>query len=89
MGVLHSSDRKFVNCSQFKKEWAYRRIYHNLVGDDLVAKNLKEKCMNDEVGKMTRNKENLDVFWGMMNTCYQRLKKYKAEALKPLVEYWK
>jgi hypothetical protein len=69
-------DRKFVNCSQFEKEWwAYRRTYHNLVGYDLVAKNLREKCMTDEVGKMTRNKEKLDAFWGMMNTCYQRPKK--------------
>ncbi len=42
---------KFVNHLWFKKEWcAYRRTYHNIVGDYLVAKNLKVKCANDNLG---------------------------------------
>jgi hypothetical protein len=44
-------NRKFVNHLRFKKECcAYRRTCHNIVGDYLVAKNLKVKCTNDNLG---------------------------------------
>jgi hypothetical protein len=38
------------------------------VGDDLVAKNLREKCVNDKVRKVIGNVDNLDKMWGTMDT---------------------
>ncbi len=38
-------DGKFINYPYFKKEWcSYRSTYQDIVGDNLVANNLKEKC---------------------------------------------
>jgi hypothetical protein len=37
-------DGKFVNYLKFKCEWhAYRQTFHPMVGNDLVAKTLREK----------------------------------------------
>jgi hypothetical protein len=64
MGCPRFND-KFVTYPQFEKEWwAYRITHHDLVGGNLVAKNLRENCVNNEVRKMIRNKQNLDKMWG-------------------------
>jgi hypothetical protein len=38
--------------TSFKKELTFRRTYHGMADDDLVIKNLREKCVNNNVRKM-------------------------------------
>ncbi len=80
-------DWKLIHYPQFKKEWwVYRQNFLNMAEDDLVAKSLREKCMNEDVRRMISNKEDLDDIWDMLNTCYKRLEKYMSEALKVIIE---
>ncbi len=53
--------------------------------ENLVTKNLREKCMNQQVKKMTENIKSFSEIWQTMDTYYERPDKYIAEALKPLV----
>ncbi len=41
---------KFIIYPSFKEEyWAYRQTYHMMAEKNLVAKTLRERCVNDKV----------------------------------------
>jgi hypothetical protein len=46
-------------------------------------------CVNEDMRKMIGNIESLAEIWETVVTCYARLEKYIAEALKPVVEFRK
>ncbi len=46
-------------------------------------------CVNEDMRKMIENIESLAEIWETVVTCYARLEKYIAEALKPVVEFRK
>jgi hypothetical protein len=54
-----------------------------MLGENLVAKNLRQKCMNKDLRKMIENIESLNIIQETMEVCYEKLEKYTAEALKP------
>jgi hypothetical protein len=81
-------DGKYMNYTMFKKEWcAYLQTHQNLMGYNLMAKTLTEKCVNGEVRKMIRNVEDLVEIWDTLDTCYEKPKRYMSEALKPIIEF--
>jgi hypothetical protein len=47
-----------------------------MADDDLVIKNLREKCVNNNVRKITRNIENLGEMCTTMDIWYKRFEKY-------------
>jgi hypothetical protein len=49
---------KFVNYLKCESQ-AYQQTYHPMVGNDLVAKILREKCVSRDAQKMIGNLENL------------------------------
>ncbi len=59
-----------------------------MVEDGLVSMAQREKCLNKGVRKMIGNGED-DELWSTMVTCYERPKKYIAEALRPINEFRK
>jgi hypothetical protein len=81
-------DGKFVNYPKFKWEWqAYRQSFHPMVGNDLVAKTLREKCVSGDAQKMIGNVEDLAEIWDTLETCYERQEKYVTEAPKAILEF--
>ncbi len=38
-------------------------MYHSWVGDDLMAKTLREKCVNGDIRKIIGNVEELAEIW--------------------------
>jgi hypothetical protein len=49
--------RKFLYLHFTKELLVYRTTYHSVVGDDLVAIDLRDKCVNDDVRKIIGNIE--------------------------------
>jgi hypothetical protein len=49
--------------------------------NDLVAKTLREKCVNEEVRKRIDRIEDLNEMWNKIDTCYKRPEKYRSAAL--------
>jgi hypothetical protein len=53
----------------FREEWwACCQIHHSLIGNDLVAKKLREKCVNNDVRVMICTIEDLDEMWRTLDT---------------------
>jgi hypothetical protein len=66
-------DVRFMCYPSFQKEWwANRQMYHSWVGDDLMAKTLREKCVNGDIRKIIGNVEELAKIWDTLDTCYER-----------------
>ncbi len=62
-------NRRFVNCPQFQKDWcAYRQTYHSMAENDLMAKTLREKCINEEVRKTFGKIKDLNKVWDTLDT---------------------
>jgi hypothetical protein len=53
-------------------------------GDTLVAKSLKEKCVNKEVKPMVGIIELIEI-WSTIHVCYEHPEKYIAEELLPIM----
>jgi hypothetical protein len=49
--------------------------------DNLMAKPLREKCVNKNVKSMTGNIQDLSETWDTLDTCNKRPKKYMLEVL--------
>ncbi len=47
-----------------------------MLRDNLVAKNLRQKCMNEDLRKMIENIESLNIIQETMEVCYEKLEKY-------------
>jgi hypothetical protein len=58
-----------------------------MAGDDLVAKSLREKCVNEDVRRMIGDIEDLGEIWDMLDTCNKRQEKYMPEALKLIIKF--
>ncbi len=49
-------NERYMNYPKFEMEWwTYRRTYHGMVGNGLMAKTLTEKYLSKEVRKMIGN----------------------------------
>jgi hypothetical protein len=83
-----SFDGRFVNYTKFKREWrACQQTFHAMMGNDLAAKTLREKCVSRDVQKMIGNLEDLAKIWDTLDMYYKRPENYMAKALKPIVEF--
>jgi hypothetical protein len=79
---------RYASYPRFKKDWVvYRETYHSIVNDDLAAKTLREKCVKVDAHNMIGHLEDLREIWNMLDTCYERPKKYMEEALKLILEF--
>jgi hypothetical protein len=57
-----------------------------MVGDNLMAKALREKWLNKEVKGMIGNIDDLYEMWSTMDTCCERPENSKFGAIQPIVE---
>jgi hypothetical protein len=81
-------DGRFVSYPRFKREWrAYRQTYHAAVGDDLVARTLRDKCLQGDARQMVGHLDDLYEMWETLDTCYERPGKYVEEALLPIANF--
>ncbi len=79
---------KYVEYPRFRKEWwAYRHTYYGHVRDELMCRNLKEKSLASSVRILVSDIEDLKEAWGMLDTCFDRPKKYIIEALDPITKF--
>ncbi len=99
VGLLHSLNqdkgndigwpifnRKYVNYLRFKKEWwEYWQTYNGLVGDELVARILRDQCASSDAKAIIDNVEGLDTIWRMLETCYRRPE--NNESLKLILSF--
>jgi hypothetical protein len=66
---------KYISYPSFKKQWwAYRGNYLEMAGDSMVAKSLKEKCINVEVKLVFENIVDLQEICSTLDICYEHLK---------------
>jgi hypothetical protein len=80
-------DGRYVSYPRFKKEWeAYRQTYHSAVSNDLVARTLRDKCLQGDALQMVSHLDDLREMWETLDTCYERPDKYMEEALRPIVD---
>jgi hypothetical protein len=64
---------KYIEYPRVRKEWwAYRRMYHRHVRDELVSWALKEKSLVGSVKSMVNNIEDLQEIWDTLDTCFDR-----------------
>jgi hypothetical protein len=79
---------KYVEYPRFRKEWwAYRQTYHGHIRDKLVCRSLKEKSLASGVKMLVNDIDDLREAWNTLDTCFDRPKKYIAEALGPVVKF--
>ncbi len=57
--------------------------------DELVCRALKERSLAGNVRAMTNDIEESQEVWDTLDTCYDRPKKYIAEALDPIIKFRK
>jgi hypothetical protein len=50
-----------------------------MVGNNLVARTLREKCVSRVAHKMIGNMEDLTKIWDTLDTCFERPEKYMAK----------
>jgi hypothetical protein len=87
-GGLSSRASRYTEYPQFRKEWwAYRKTYHSHVQDELASRVLKEKSRVWNAWSMVNDIEDLQEIWETFDTCYDRPKKYIAEALELIVKF--
>ncbi len=68
---------KCSNYPRLRKEWrACRQPSHNFLGDDLMAKVLREKYISNDIRVMIDNTEDLDEMWSTLDSCYPRPEVY-------------
>jgi hypothetical protein len=99
VGLLHSLNQdkgngigwpifnlKYVNYLRFKKEWwEYWQTYNGLVGDELVARILRDQCASSDAKAIIDNVEGLDKIWRILETCYRRPE--NNESLKLILSF--
>jgi hypothetical protein len=79
---------KYAEYPWFRKEWwAYRQTYHGHVRDELACRSLKERSLASSVKILVNDIEDLREAWNRLYTCFDRPKKYIAEALEPIVKF--
>jgi hypothetical protein len=79
---------KYAEYPRFRKEWwAYRHTYQGHVRDELVCCSLKERSLASSVKILVNDIEDLREAWNTLDTCFDRPKKYIAEALEPVVKF--
>jgi hypothetical protein len=54
-----------------------------------VCRTLKDKCLSAGVKAIVGDRGDLDEVWYTVDPCYNRLEKYIAEALDPIVKFRK
>jgi hypothetical protein len=65
----------------------YRRTYHEMSGDALVAQSLKDKSVSMKVYLIIGNIENLHEDWITLDVIYEHPEKYIMEAFLPIVNF--
>jgi hypothetical protein len=79
---------KYVEYPWFWKEWwAYRQTYYRHVRDELVCRSLKKRSLASSVKVLVNDIDDLREAWSTLETCLDRLEKYIAEALEPVIMF--
>jgi hypothetical protein len=57
------------------------------VRDELVCRSLQERSLVNSVKVLVNDIDDLQEAWSTLDTCFDRLEKYIAEALEPIIKF--